>query len=172
MYPELSQTAVGLIKEPYAIEREVPAIEPGMPEEERVQRRKLRRQLRDEKSRPKVRELRDWAFEHRGSVLPRSKMGKAIAYMLNLWEGLTVFLDDPRVPLDNNAAERALRGVVVGRKNHYGSRSKRGTEVAALFYTLLETAKLSGVDPRTCLRQAAIRAINTPGTATLPQDLT
>jgi len=53
-----------------------------------------------------------------------------------------------------------------------GSRSKRGTEVAALFYTLLETAKLSGVDPRTYLRQAAIRAINTPGTVTLPQDLT
>ena len=81
--------------------------------------------------------------------MPRSKLGKAIEYMLNLWGGLTIFLDDPRVPLDNNAAERALRSVVVGRKNHCGSRSKRGTQVAALFYTLLETAKLSKVDPRT-----------------------
>jgi len=60
----------------------------------------------------------------------------------------------------------------VGRKNHYGSRSKRGTEVAALFYTMLETAKLSGVDPRNYLRQAAIRAINTPGTVTRPQHIT
>jgi hypothetical protein len=74
--------------------------------------------------------------------------------------------------LDNNAAERALRGVVVGRKNHYGSRSKRGTEVAALFYTMMETAKLSGVDARTYLRQAATRAIQKPGTITLPTDLT
>jgi len=81
-------------------------------------------------------------------------------------------LDDPRVPLDNNAAERALRGVVVGRKNHYGSRSKRGTEVAALFYTMLETAELSGADPRNYLFQAAVRAINAPGTVTLPEHIT
>lgn len=168
---ELSTIAVDLIGELYAIEREVPAIGPGMPEDERERRLNLRRKLRDEKSRPKVRELRDWALEVRGSVLPQSKLGKAIGYMLNLWGGLTVFLDDPRVPLDNNAAERALRGVVVGRKNHYGSRSKRGTEVAALFYTLLETAKLSDVDPRTYLKQAAVRAIKDPGAVTLPQDL-
>jgi len=56
----------------------------------------------------------------------------------------------------------------VGRKYHYGSRSKRGTEVAALFYTMLE----SRIDPRTPLCHAAIRAINAPGTVTLPQDLT
>jgi len=172
MYPELSERAVGLIKELYAIERKMPDVEPGLPDDERVQRLSLRRKLRDEKSRPKVLELRDWALEHRTGVLPRSKMGKAIAYMLNLWDGLTVFLDDPRVPLDNNAAERALRGVVVGRKNHYGSRSKRGAEVAAILYTLLETAKLSGVDPRAYLRHAAIRAITTPGAVTLPRDVT
>jgi len=63
-------------------------------------------------------------------------------------------------------------GVVVGRKNHYGSRSKRGTEVAALFYTMMETAKLSGIDARTYLRQAATQAIKKPGTITLPTDLT
>jgi hypothetical protein len=50
--------------------------------------------------------------------------------MLGLWPGLTRFLDDARIPLDNNATERGLRGMVVGRKNHYGSRSQRGTEVA------------------------------------------
>jgi len=171
-YPELSARAVGLIGELYAIEREVPGIGHGMPAEEREERFERRRVLREERSRPKVMELRDWALDLRGGVMPRSTMGKAIAYMLNLWDGLTVFLDDPRVPLDDNAAERALRGVVVGRKNHHGSRSRRGTEVAALYYTLLETARLGGVDPRTSLREAAIRAITEPGAVTLPKDLT
>ena len=55
--------------------------------------------------------------------------------MLGLWAGLTRFLGDARIPLDNNVTEHGLRGMVVGRKNHYGSRSKRGTEVAALFYS-------------------------------------
>jgi hypothetical protein len=104
--------------------------------------------------------------------LKRSKLGKAITYMLKLWKGLTLFLDDPRIPLDNNAAERALRGVVVGRKNHYGSKSKRGTEVAAIFYTLFETAKLSGVDPCAYITLAAKRAIADHGAVTLPSDLT
>jgi hypothetical protein len=99
-------------------------------------------------------------------------MGKAIACMLELWEGLTHFLDGRRIPIDDNAAERALRGVVVGRKNHYGSRSKRGTEVAAIFYTLFETAKLAQVDPRAYVTRAARRAIAHPGAVTLPSDLT
>ena len=79
-----------------------------------------------------------------------------------------------RVPflLDNNATERALRGPVVGRKNHCGSRSKRGTEVAALSYTLFETAKLSGVDPRAYVTLDAKRAIEDHGAVTLPSDLT
>jgi len=88
------------------------------------------------------------------------------------WEGLTLFLEDPRIPLDNNAAERALRGVVVGRKIHYGSKSKRGTEVAAIFYTLFETAKLSGVNPRDYVTLAACRAVADHGAVTLPSDLT
>jgi hypothetical protein len=64
-----------------------------------------------------------------------------------------------------------MRGIAVGRKNHYGSRSVRGTEVAALFYSLIETAKLADVDPAAYLRTAALRAIATPGTVTLPSDL-
>jgi len=79
---------------------------------------------------------------------------------------------DPRRPLEKNAAERALRGVVVGRKNHYGSRSKRGTQVAALFYNLFESAKLSGVDPRAYVTLAAKRAIADHSAVTLPSDLT
>jgi transposase len=90
--------------------------------------------------------------------------------MLARWEGLTRFVDEPRVPLDNNA-ERALRGPVVGRKNHYGSRSVRGTQVAALFYALCETARLVGVDPHAYLLRALHRAIAQPSAITYPQDL-
>jgi len=91
--------------------------------------------------------------------------------MLGLWPGLTRFLDDARIPLDNNATERGLRGLVVGRKNHYGSRSQRGTEVAALFYSLIESAKLCGVEPKAYLLQATHAALETPGTVTLPHAL-
>ncbi len=81
------------------------------------------------------------------------------------------FLADPKIPLDTNGVERALRGVVVGRKNHYGSRSERGTRVAALFYSLIESAKLAGVEPRAYLAEAARRAIRNSGTVTLARDL-
>jgi transposase len=81
-------------------------------------------------------------------MLPRSRLGKALASTLEPRRGLILFLDDSRIPLDDIAAERAPRGVVVGRTNHCGTNSKRGTEVAALFYTLFETGTLSRVDPR------------------------
>jgi len=171
-YPELSRQALDRIGALFEIEREVPRPGPGTSDDERAGIIAMRRRLRQERSKRIVNDLLTWALEHRGAVLPRSKMGKAIAYMLELWEGLTRFLDDPRIPIDNNAAERALRGVVVGRKNHYGSRSKRGTEVAAIFYTLFETAKLSQVDPRAYVTRAARRAIAHPGAVTLPCDLT
>jgi transposase len=170
-YPRLSEHAVKQIGELFKIEREIPKPARGATDDERVAALELRRRLRGKRSKPIVDELLKWALENRPAVLPKSKMGKAIAYMLQLWEGLTRFLDDPRIPVDNNAAERALRGVVVGRKNHYGSRSKRGTEVAALFYTIFETAKLSQVDPRAYVTQAAHRAIQLAGAVTLPSDL-
>jgi transposase len=127
----------------------------------------LRKRMRQQLSRPIVDRIWEWAMEQR--ALPRSDLGEAVTYLFNHWDGLTLFLRDPRVPLDNNPAERGLRGVVVGRKNHYGSRSKRGIEVAALFYSLIETAKLCGIDPKTYLRMAARSAIARPGTITLPQ---
>jgi len=170
-YPELSRYAVDRINALFEVERQVPRLTLDSLSSERSEVLELRRRLRAEQSRPVVDELFEWAVETRGSVLPRSKMGKAITYMLKLWPGLTRFLNDPRVPLDNNAAERALRGVVVGRKNHYGSRSKRGTEVAAQLYTLFESAKLSGVDPSAYVREATRRAIRRPGAVTLPNDI-
>jgi transposase len=107
---------------------------------------------RAERGPPILDELRAWALEQRGS--PKSSLRNAIDYLLGHWRGLTVFLEDPFIPLDNNATERTLRGIVVGRKNHYGSRSVRGTEVAAACYSLVETAKLNGLDPHAYLAAA------------------
>ena len=70
--------------------------------------------------------------------------------------------------LDHLPLERQMRDVVMGRKNHYGSKSERGTQVAALFYSLIETAKLRGVDPAAYLLTAARAAIASPGTPLLP----
>ena len=118
---------------------------------------------------PVVDAIRAWILQQR--ALPQSTLGKALAYTTELWPGLIAFLDHAAIPLDNNATERALRGIAVGRKNHYGSRSERGTRVAALCYTLLESAKLAGVEPAAYLAEATRRAIATPGTVTLPRDL-
>jgi transposase len=139
---------LALIAELYAIDREA---------EGNVD---LLARLRQERSRGVVTRIRDWLFAKKATELPRGAFAKAIDYALERWAGLTRFVDDARIPLDNNASERALRGLVVGRKNHYGSQSLRGTEVAALFYTLFETAKLCDFDPKEYLRSSLHRAIN------------
>lgn len=108
-----------------------------------------------------------WALAQGG--LRRSDFGKALAYVLSHWPGLTLLLEDAAVPLDNNPAERALRGLVLGRKNHYGWRSQRGAEASALFYSLIDTAKLRGLDPGSFLRQALVAALREPGSVTLPR---
>jgi transposase len=158
-----------LIGQLYAVERACPGIEAGVSDESRAEALALRATARRERSAALVAAIHAWA--HRQRPLPESSLGKAIAYMLGLWPGLTRFLDDPRIALDNNATERALRGMVIGRKNHYGSRSKRGTEVAALFYSLIESAKLCGVEPKAYLLSATSAALRNPGTVTLPHAL-
>lgn len=160
LHPEACGEVLNLIGKLYGLEKTVPDV---------VDSAELRRKVRNEQSRKIVAQIRDWAFGQRSS--PQSGLRKAIDYMFKLWPGLTRFLDDPAVSLDNNGTERALRGVVVGRKNHYGSKSERGTRVAALFYSLIETAKLCGVEPHDYLLQATRAAIEVPGTVLLPRDL-
>jgi transposase len=130
----------------------------------------LRAKLHSERSRPFVDGIRKRALEIAGECLPQSSLGNAVAYLLGLGEGLTRFLDDSRIPLDNNATERALRRAVVGREDHYGSRSQHGTEVAALFHSLIESVKLAEVDPRAYLREATLAALRDQA-ALLPQQL-
>jgi len=97
--------------------------------------------------------IKTWLWNQ--AVLKTLSIGHAAAYTIANWDRLTRFLGDARIPLDNNATERAIRGPVVGRKNHYGSKSRRGTEVAATLYTLIETAKLHGVNAVAFLLEAA-----------------
>ena len=122
--------------------------------------------MRAKESKPILDELRDWADQQR--VLPKSAIGQAIRYLKGRWPRLVKFVDHPEVWLDNNPTERGIRGPVVGRKNHYGSRSRRGTEVAAMMYTIFETAKICGVDPREYIRRVVINDIDNPHTVTLP----
>jgi transposase len=130
-----------------------------------------RRAMRDKRSRKVVMAIRRWAEKEQARFLPESGIVKAIEYMIDLWPGLTLFLDDPQVPLDNNHLERCIRGPVIGRKNHLGSMTDRGADVTALFYTLFETAKLAGVEPKSYVLYAAKAALENPGTVTLPKDL-
>lgn len=147
-FPKETGEILGMIAELYVIDGTCPIGSTGD---------ELRRKLREERARDVVRRIEKWAVVTK--ALPESALGKAIAYMAGMWSGLVRFLADPRIPLDNNGTERAARGPVIGRKNHYGSRSKRGTEVAALFYTLLESAKLAGMEPKAYMRAAARAAL-------------
>ena len=114
------------------------------------------RKLRRTKAPAILDELKSWLFTQAANT--SISIGKAAAYTLGIWDRLTRFVDDARIPLDNNATERAIRGPVVGRKNHYGSKSRRGTEVASRLYTILETCKLHRVDPASYLHAAVIAA--------------
>jgi transposase len=128
----------------------------------------MRRKLRAERSRPVIARLRHWATTTEAT--PESGLAKAIDYMAGMWTGLTRFLDEPRLALDNNLVERALRDPVLGRKNFYGSKSKRGLEVAGLFYTVLHSAKFAGVEPKEYLRQA-VRAALQDQAVPLPHEI-
>jgi transposase len=104
-------------------------------------------------------------------IPPTSSLRDALRYIQLREKPLMRFVDDARLSPDNNATERVLRSVVLGRKNHYGSRSERGTEVAAVFYSLLESAELAGVNPHSYLRQAVEAALD-GHQVPLPHELT
>ncbi len=126
----------------------------------------VRRRLRDTLSRPLVARLRTWLDAQ--APIPSLQLDKAIVYANNQWPRLIRFLDLPLAPLDNTFSERAIRGSVLGRKNHYGSHSELGTRVAALFYSLVETCKLLDVDPVAYMNEAVRRRLRDPGDVLTP----
>jgi transposase len=149
-----------MVKDLYAVEKLAP---PGPDGDE------LRKKLRDEQSRPITKKIQAWIMEQR--VLPGSDIAQAMQYVAKQWVGLCVFLDEPQVPLDNNRTERGFRGPALGRHNFYGSRSRRGTEVAAILYSLVESAKLNGLVPKAYLKTALAAALEGK-VIPLPHELT
>jgi transposase len=164
--PEEAQAFLDDIGALFGIEREID--EATRVIKDPIAAKSLRAQVRDEKSRPIVNRIGRRAMELK--ALPKTPIAQAVKYLENRWDGLARFVDDPRVPMTSNGAERALRGLVLGRNNHFGSRSKRGTEVAAIFYSLIESAKLNGLNPKRYLKIAAEAALRDE-TPPLPHEL-
>jgi len=106
---------------------------------------------------PLVSDLETWMRAKRAKLSRHGDVAKAMNYMLTRWETFTRFLDDGRICLTNNAAERALRGIALGRKSWLFAGSDRGGERAAVMYTLIQTARLNGVDPQAWLADVLAR---------------
>ncbi len=143
--------AVRRIDELLAVEREIN----GRPPDQRLA-------VRRERSRPLVDALETWLRAERKKLSSKNPLAKAMDYSLKRWAAFTRFLDDGRVCMTNNAAERAVRGIAVGRRNWTFCGSDSGGHRAAVIYTLIETAKLNGVDPRAWLADVLARIADHP----------
>ena len=118
--------------------------------------------MRAERSQPLVTELEAWLRAHRAKLSAKSEVAKAIDYLLKRWPAFMRFVEDGRICLSNNAAERAIRGIAVGRRNWTFAGSDAGGRRAAVIYTLIETAKLNAVDPRAWLADVLARLPDHP----------
>jgi transposase len=147
----IAAEAVKRIDVLFAIEREINGLTP----QERVR-------VRQERSRSQLAELKTWFYQQRPKLSKNSDTTKAINYIVNRWDAFTRFLDDGRLCLSNNAAERELRAVAVGRRNWTFAGSDEGGRRAAAIYTLVATAKLNDIDPQTWLADVLARLPDHP----------
>ena len=115
-------------------------------------------QERRAKTEPILAEFFSWLEKKQQSVVPSTLLGKAVAYTLHEWDALSRYLDRPEITPDNNAAERAVKPFVLGRKNWLFSGSPRGAEASCAIYSLIETAKHNGLDPFAYLNYVFIKA--------------
>jgi transposase len=143
--------ALRRIGELYAVEADV-----------RGQQPEERRRVRNERSRPLLGSLKQWFEETMGKLSRKSETAQAVRYALGRWEALLRYANDGRLEIDNNAAERALRVVALGRKNYLFAGSDRGGERAAAIYSLIGTAKLNNLDPEAYLREVLRRIADHP----------
>ena len=118
--------------------------------------------MRHEHSAPLMTELHAWSKAQLAQLSRNHDLAKAFNYMLRRWDAFTRFLDDGRVCLTNNAAERALRCVPLGRKAWLFCGSDRGGQRAAILYTLIQTARLNDVDPQAWLADVLACIVDHP----------
>ena len=137
---ETAREALDRIGDLYDIERQI-----------RGQSRDARRAVRQEETRPKVCAFKAWAEAQLTRIPGKSDLAKAFRSALNRWGAFTLFLEDGRVAIDNNTAERAIKPVVIGRKNFLFAGSDAGGETLASAMTIIETAKFNGLDPQAYL---------------------
>jgi len=122
----------------------------------------IRQQVRQARAGPLMTSLHDWLHETVRALSRKSALAEAIRYALVRWAALTRYIDDGRIEIDNNTAERALRGVALGRKNYLFAGSDAGGHSAAALYSLLGTAALNGVEPLAYLREVLARIAGHP----------
>jgi transposase len=122
----------------------------------------VRRAQRQARAGPLLEDMHQWLSGLLGRVSAKSEIAQAIGYSLVRWRALTRYVDDGRIEIDNSAAERALRGVALGRNNFLFMGSDAGGERAAAMYSLVETAKLNGLDPQAYLREVFDRIADHP----------
>jgi transposase len=147
----IATEAVAQIDELFAIEREINGLAADQ-----------RKAVRNERSRPLVEALHAFLQERRAKLSGKSETAKAIDYSLKRWQVFTCFLDDGRLCMSNNAAERELRAVALGRKNWTFAGSDEGGRRAAAIYTLIQTAKLNSLDPQAWLADVLVRLPDHP----------
>jgi hypothetical protein len=147
----LALEAVRRIDVIFDVEREIN----GLPAEQRLA-------VRKDQVTQLVSDLETWMRRERARLSRHAEVAKAMDYMLKRWGSFTRFLTDGRICLTNNAAERALRGVALGRKSWLFAGSDRGGERAASMYSLIVTAKLNDVDPRAWLADVLAKIADHP----------
>lgn len=106
-----------------------------------------RHQARAQSAAPILKQFKRWLDKSAETVLPNTLLGKAIQYSLNQWPYLVRYVEDGRLSIDNNRAERAIKPFVIGRKNWLFSITDNGANASAMLYSIIETAKANGVEP-------------------------
>jgi transposase len=147
----IAAQALGRIRALYEIEDDIR----GQPPD-------VRRRQRQARAGPLLEAMHAWLSGLLARVSAKSQIAQAIGYSLVRWRALTRYVDDGAIEIDNNAAERALRGVALGRSNYLFMGSDAGGERAAALYSLVETAKLNGLDPEAYLREVLGRIAEHP----------
>ena len=118
--------------------------------------------VRQEKSKPLLDDMHAWLLRERETLSRSSEVLKPINYMLRRWGDFARFLDDGRICLTNNCAERALRGIALGRRNWTFAGSQRGADRAAIMLTMITTCRLNDVDPKAWLADVLARIADLP----------